>query len=309
MRDATCETTEGSLAVRERRSRERSERLGNARAANEVSRESRTVEREGAFGFVSSSLPPPFVSSRQHGQLVKTPLPTTSKPPHVHRCRACDSEAEFLYTCPECGDRFCADHVDPQRHHCPALDSPAPTDSTGASAANRRQIVLAVGFFALVVASLAGFLWVLGPTGPFADTDGMTPATTTAADAPAGRLVLQAVNDERAARNRSPIGYYAPLAELAANRSWPGTTASPEAPVSADAEVACTAISTLEYRGSIVESRERTESEAVVEAWVEDPDTRAVLLTPGWTLGGAAVTASDGETRVRLVVCNSTADS
>ena len=227
----------------------------------------------------------------------------------MHRCRTCDSEAEFLYTCPECGDRFCTDHVDPEQHDCPALDSSAPTDPTGGSAANRRQIALAVGFFALVVASLAGFLWVLGPTGPFADTDGMSPATTTAADAPTGRLVLQAVNDERADRNRSPMGYYAPLAELAANRSWPGTTASPEAPVSVDAEVTCTAVSTLEYSSSIVESRERTGSEAVVDAWVEDPDTRAVVLAPGWTLGGAAVTESDGEMQVRLVVCNSTGET
>jgi hypothetical protein len=227
----------------------------------------------------------------------------------VHRCQACDSETEFLYTCPECGDRFCADHVDPQRHHCPALDSPAPTDSTGASAANRRQIVLAVGFFALVVASVAGFLWVLGPTGPFASGDGAEPATTTAADAPTGRLVLQAVNDERAARNRSPIGYYAPLAELAANRSWPATTASPNAPVSVDAEVTCTAVSTLEYSGSVVESRERTESEAVVDGWVQDQGTQEVLLAPDWTLGGAAVRESAGELQVRLVVCNSTGDT
>ena len=36
-------------------------------------------------------------------------------------CVHCGTGESFLYTCPDCGGRFCDDHLDPEAHGCSAL--------------------------------------------------------------------------------------------------------------------------------------------------------------------------------------------
>ena len=216
-------------------------------------------------------------------------------------CQVCGTESAFLYQCSDCGEQFCADHVEPADHDCPAAET-----STGPSL-SARQLLLSGAFFLALAAGLAAFLFVLGPAGPIGapgSTDG-APATTTAEPVD-GRAVLAAVNERRTASNRSAIGYHRDLADLAENRSWSPPADGEQTPVRVSDAVACTEIETLEYEGDPSAAGREGVAGAVVDAWESDADSRAVLLALGWDLGGVAVDRDAETDRVRLVVCNAT---
>lgn len=216
-------------------------------------------------------------------------------------CQVCGTESAFLYRCSDCGEQFCADHIEPADHDCPAAES------STAPSLSARQLLLSATFFLALAAGLAAFLFLLGPTGPVGapgSTDGT--AATTTAESVDGRSVLAAVNERRTALNRSPIGSHRDLADLAENRSWSAPADGEQTPTHVSDAVACTAVETLEYEGELSAAGREGVAGAVVDAWEGEADSRAVLLAPGWDLGGVAVDRGEDIDRVRLVVCNAT---
>lgn len=216
-------------------------------------------------------------------------------------CQVCGTGSAFLYQCSDCGEQFCADHVEPADHDCPAAETSA------APSLSARQLLLSATFFLALAVGLAAFLFVLGPAGPIGapgSTDGGTATTT--AEPVDGRSVLAAVNERRTAQNRSPVGYHRDLADLAENRSWSAPADGEPRPIRVSDAVACNAIETLEFEGQLSTAGRTGAAGVVVDAWEGDADSRAVLLAPGWDLGGVAVDRGEETDRVRLVVCNAT---
>ena len=212
-------------------------------------------------------------------------------------CATCGRTAEFVFECPACGERFCAEHIDPQDHDCPD------TEGAGAGATSLRTTVgsflVVGGVILLIVAALLAFR----PGGPLGLDTGVdaSQATTTAAP---DRVVIQAINDARDEANRSPLGYYAPLADLAADRDWEPPPSGESMQV--DGSLTCQELSTLTYStGSAAGDPSRLADEAV-ESWMSNSASREVLVDRGIDLAGGAYETQDGSAWIRVVVCNST---
>lgn len=212
-------------------------------------------------------------------------------------CEACGRTAEFVFECPACGERFCAEHIDPKYHDCPE------TEGAGSGAHSLRTVVgsflVVGGVILLIVATLLAFR-PGGPLGLDTGADASQATTTAAPD----RVVIQAINDVRDEANRSPLGYYGPLADLAADRDWDPQPSSESEQV--DGSLTCQELSTLTYStGSPAGDPSRLADQAV-ESWMGNSSSRTMLLDRGIDLAGGAYDSQDGSTWVRVVVCNST---
>lgn len=211
-------------------------------------------------------------------------------------CDTCGEPAEFVFECPECGRRFCQAHLDPEAHACPETETANPTSSL-------RKTLPAFFLMVAVILVIVAALLLFSPDGPLGLDSGADAREPPSAGPSPDRAILQAVNDARDEANRSPVGDYGPLSDLAADRSW---TPPPDGPFQVDASLTCRDIESVNYSADGPASEPDRVADAAVESWLADTDARVRILDTEADLAGAAYDPSGDRVWVRLVVCNST---
>lgn len=220
------------------------------------------------------------------------------------RCTVCGGADTAA--CRYCDRPVCPAHERPSQHRCTGPSTAPSTRLPGADADRGRDPIRVGATFVLAVLLVSTVLLLGTSLGEVADTAPVAGPNETHIE----RLVHRFVNEERTARDRTPLAWNATLARIAADHSdrmaHRGEVGHGPGPLSeryARYGLACHGGENI-YVGKTVGTPidEPSVARRAVDAWLDSPGHRETLLAQRFDVQGVGVTAVHGQGRTTVYV-------